>query len=523
MSDLTPEQIQEIKDKLNDQVWRLNNLYWITDISGHKILFKLNKAQEYLLRNRWFMNLVLKARQHGITTFVAIFFLDAVLFGSNQKALIIAHTQGDARKIFDTKIKFAFDNLPEWLKMEFRVDADNINSMKFETNGGEISVATSGRSGTYQYLHISEFGIICFRYPEKAAELVSGSLNTVHAGESVVFIESTAKGRFGYFYDYCQQAMAAQKREQKLTPLDFRLFFYGWQDNPLYTLEGEVVIPMALQEYFKALEEKDGIVLTRGQKNWYVKKWEKLGEEMFSEFPTTPDEAFKASIEGAYFTKQLNRMYADRRVGKVPHDASLQVYTFWDLGVGDETVILFVQFHGKEIRLIDEYYATGEGLQHYARVLQERAMKNNYVYGGHYAPHDIEVRELGSNAKTRREIARGLGITFKVVKKHAIDVGIDDARVALGMVWIDEENCAKTLGALQSYRKEFDEKLGTWGSKPLHSWESHYADAFRMLAESYKGIMGDTSNTITKDSDMADDPFWKDKGDESFNPHSVTG
>ena len=520
---LTEEQIEEIKSKLDDQLWRLENLYWITDTEGRRIKFKMNQVQKHLYRNRWFRNLILKSRQHGVTTFVAIFFLDSVLFESNQNALIIAHTQGDARKIFDQKVKYAFDNLPEWLKGQFKVNVDNTNMLKFDTNGSSISVATSGRSGTYQYLHISEFGVLCIRYPEKAKEIVRGTLNTAHVGKSIIFIESTAKGRAGYFYDYCQKAILDKSAGKELTAMDWRFFFFPWYENPEDVLEGNVVITSEMEEYFKALEERHGVTLTKQQKNWYVKKLDEQDEDMFAEFPSIPEEAFKASIEGAYYTKQVNRMYADKRVTAVPYEPALSVYTFWDIGVGDESVILFVQFSGMQIRLIDEYYASGEGLQHYARVLQEKATKNDWVYGGHYAPHDIEVREIGSDAMTRRQIARGLGINFRVVKKHGIDTGIDKVRMMLGKVWVDESKCAKTMAALQSYRKEFDDKLETWGSKPLHSWESHYCDTVRQLAMVSDSIIGASSgNSIDKVSD--EEEFYDgNKEDDEFNKSAACG
>lgn len=523
--EITPQQIEEIKTKLDDQVWRLENLYYITDINGHKVKFKMNAAQKALYNNRWYKNLILKSRQHGITTFVAIFFLDSVLFNSNQQALIIAHTQADARKIFDNKVSFAFDNLPKWLKEQYAVDTDNQNVLKFKTNGSSISVATSGRSGTYQYLHISEFGVLCFRYPEKAKEIVTGSLNTVHVGKSVTFIESTAKGRFGYFYDYCMSAMAAKKLGRELTQLDWRFFFFGWQENEADRLDGDVVISSEMQDYFQSLKEKDGIELTKEQKNWYVKTLENQGEDMMSEFPSTPEEAFKASIEGAYYTKQMNRMFGEKRIGYVPHDPALMVYTWWDLGVGDETVIGFFQFSGMQIRFIDEYYASGEGLQHYARVLQDKAQKRGFVYGGHFAPHDIEVRELGSNAETRRKIAKRLGIDFQVVPQHEVDVGIDKVRTMLAALWADEEHCEKTISALQSYRKEFDEKLGTWRPKPLHSWESHYADMLRMLAMTYHKFIGNTELNRVKDKEEKrdHDRMEEERERSGFNAHSPVG
>lgn len=504
-----------LKEKLSDQNWRLENLYYVIDPDGKKVLFKFNAVQKIIVKNRWFRNIILKARQLGMTTFISIFFLDSVLFGENQKALIIAHTMVDAKKIFTDKIKFAFDNLPDWLRAQFDVDANNANELRFKTNNGSISVSTSGRSGTYQFLHISEFSYICAEDPKKAREIVTGSMQTVH-DNSLVFIESTARGRTGYFYDYCMRAMNNQLAEAKLSQADFKFFFFPWFEDPKYVLEGNFAIPKFLEEYFESLRIKHGIELSREQKNWYVKKYESLEEDMWQEFPSTPEEAFSTSLEGAYYKKQMNLMFHDKRITRVPFDPLLQVFTFWDLGVSDQTVILFVQFFGNQIRIIDEYLGSGEGLQHYIRILQEKSMDKGYVYGGHFAPHDIEVREMTSEAKSRKEVARSLGLRFEVVPKSSVEVGIDEVRMMLNSTWIDESGCTKTIEALQAYRKEFDEELGIWKSKPVHDWSSHPADAVRLLALSYRKIIGN-AGTFVGDKDKADDPYFTQK-DEDLIP-----
>ena len=61
-------------------------------------------------------NLILKARQLGFTTFIQIFMLDACIFNSNIRAGTIAHRLDDAKVIFRDKIRFPYDNLPDWLK-----------------------------------------------------------------------------------------------------------------------------------------------------------------------------------------------------------------------------------------------------------------------------------------------------------------------------------------------------------------------------------------------------------------------
>jgi phage terminase large subunit len=161
------------------------------------------------------------------------------------------------------------------------------------------------------------------------------------------------------------------------------------------------------------------------------------------------------------------------RVGRVPYDPLLPVHTAWDLGVGDATAIWFAQLIGAERRIVDYYEASGEGLQHYAAVLDKRG----YKYGRHMAPPDIEVRELGSG-KSRKEIAATLGIKFEVVKGMRLEDGINAARMMLPTCYFDEDKCKTGLEVLQNYRWDFNQRMDEFKSTPVHDWASHGADAF---------------------------------------------
>jgi len=188
--------------------------------------------------------------------------------------------------------------------------------------------------------------------------------------------------------------------------------------------------------------------------------------------------SFDAAITGAYFAKEL--VQAEARITSVPHDPMLKTHTAWDLGISDSMTIWFFQTVGREVRVIDYYEASGFGLDHYARVLQERG----YLYGKHYGPHDIRVRELGTG-KSRWEVAKGLGITFDVVKQMEVADGINAARMTIPRMWFDKVKCAAGIDALRQYREKIDEKRQV-SMGPLHDWTSHAADAFRYLCIGYQ-------------------------------------
>lgn len=204
--------------------------------------------------------------------------------------------------------------------------------------------------------------------------------------------------------------------------------------------------------------------------------------------------SFDAAVIGAYYGRLLDEAQAGGRIRSVPYDPALGVETWWDLGVGDSTAIWFVQRDRRETRVIDFYEMTGEGLAHYAKVLQGKP----YVYARHIAPHDIAVRELGSG-RSRLEMAEELGIRFDVAPRLAVDDGINAVRLALPVCWFDSERCAQGLEAMRQYRKDWDDRLKTFRDRPRHDWTSHAADAFRtgcIMAAEEKHDLGDDRDFV---------------------------
>lgn len=188
--------------------------------------------------------------------------------------------------------------------------------------------------------------------------------------------------------------------------------------------------------------------------------------------------SFDAAITGAYYASELQKAESDKRISAVPYDPQLRVHTAWDLGVSDSTTIWFWQQVGREVRIIDYYEAAGHGLDHYARVLDGRG----YLYGKHWAPHDVAVRELGSG-KSRIETAASLGINFETAPNLPVEDGISAVRMLLPRCYIDAKKCALGLDAIRQYRDKRDEKRGI-SMGPLHDWTSHAADALRYMAVS---------------------------------------
>jgi hypothetical protein len=197
------------------------------------------------------------------------------------------------------------------------------------------------------------------------------------------------------------------------------------------------------------------------------------------EFAQEYECSFEAAVKGAYYGTEMNE--AAERITSVPYDPKLPVHTAWDLGVADSTVIWFVQTVGRETRFIDCLKGEGVGLDWYVKELQKRP----YVWGNHYLPHDVEVRELGTG-KSRKEVLEGLGIRTTVCPNIPIADGIQAVRMLLPMSWFDKEKCASGIEALRMYRREYDEKRQEFRQHPLHDWTSHYADAARYFAVGHR-------------------------------------
>jgi hypothetical protein len=466
-----------------DRLTRLRGgFYRIKDKAGKEVPFCMNADQERFIRDRHGLDIVLKARQKGFTTVIQLEMLDDCLFIPNTSAGVIAHNLTDAEAFFADKIKFAYDKLPPEFRTIVSATNDTVRSLKF-SNGSSIRVGTSMRSGTLQRLHVSEYGKLCAKFPEKAKEVKTGAFNTVALGQRIV-VESTAEGHVGHFFEMTKAAQDREAKGDPLTEMDFKFHFAPWWTSPEYSLDAAVVETAEMQEYFAKLESQ-GITLTKEQRAWYVKKADEQGEDMKREYPSTPDEAFEASIEGAYFATEMRKMREQGRICRIPV-LNKPVDVYWDLGVGDAMALTFKQQLGAEERIIDYYENSGEGFEHFARVLNDK----KYIYGKHYFPHDGDHRSLGLVAKTKKQWAEEAGISpITIVPRIATEAaGIEASRALLPSIWIDEVRCSRLIQCLDNYRKDWDDKLGTWKATARHDEFSHGYKSFETAAVAPRSV-----------------------------------
>jgi phage terminase large subunit len=216
---------------------------------------------------------------------------------------------------------------------------------------------------------------------------------------------------------------------------------------------------------------------------------------------------FEVPIQGAYYAAQLLLAEQEGRITGVPYDHNVPVHTAWDLGMDDSMSIWFFQIANQEVHFINYYESSGEGINYYIKYLQDKG----YIYGRHFAPHDIAVRELGTG-KSRLEVARSLGINFEVGKKLSVEDGIQAVRNVLPRCWFDKEKCDRGISALRSYHKEWDEDNQVFKQRPEHDWSSHGSDSFRCFAVGYRELVTLPPATHVK---VNDDPYQRSFGNKT--------
>ena len=294
------EDIKPTREQLKSKPWRINNLYKIVTKDGDVIRFKMNRAQVDYFNKRHNKNIILKSRQLGFTTFEAIDGFDDILWNKNFYALFISEDDTLARDTFDKKVKFAWDNYRKVYKELYKVDLNSAQQLKLDFKEGSYSsiiVRSSGRGGTFQRIHISELARICKKYPQKAQEIKDGVFPAL-TPNGYICIESTAEEEKGMFYDMFWDAW--ERRNNKLTPVDYKGFFYNWQwDDFGMEKARHYSIPveeMELSEYFQKYKEK--FELSFLEINYYYNAWKTVGKDFLAlkkQYPTTPEEAFESS------------------------------------------------------------------------------------------------------------------------------------------------------------------------------------------------------------------------------------
>ncbi len=466
---------------MSSKLWRLNSLYGIRDKFGTPLKFNMNRAQHktYAQALKHPRMIILKSRQQGISTFWLVSFFDDAITLDNLIVGLMAQDKDAASDLLE-RVDWAWDDMDPGVLAFLGVERTVNNSKETAfSNGSKIFVRTSFRSGTLQRLHISELGKIANKYPEKAKETNTGSLQTIKAGNPVI-IESTAEGKdnmFAHKWKKAEELIGAR------SPMHFAPLFLSWVDDPDCNIHVPVRFTKEDREYFQMVERDLEIDLSDTQRWWAAAKRDELLEEFDREYPYNPESAFAQSRDGTYYGRMIKTLKDEGRVMKDLFDPALKVVVSFDLGISDSFEMLFwqksIMLNGRvAIYLIDHYHNTGEGLSHYVKVLRDK----NYKYERFILPHDAKKRELGA-AKSISGQLRDLGLNKqRVLPLSEILAGIQAMREIFPLLYIDADRCDYVISAFENYTKEWDDARGVWKDKPRHDEWSNPADAARYYA-----------------------------------------
>ena len=473
-------------DFLKDKSWRMNNLYRVVSKDGDSVPFKLNSVQTDVLDNLHSRNLILKARQLGMSTFAVIYLLDEAIFNPNLSAGIVSYSLEHAQHIFKRIIGHALDTMLPVAKHFAGVIQRSAREITF-ANGSFLRVDTTLRGGAYQIVLVSEFGKTCARNPVKAEEVITGTLQSVPIDGKII-IESTGEGNSGYYADMCNQAI--QRGNEELTELDYKLFFFPWYSESKYRMQKDINITTDMTDYFDDLEKKCNVKIDRKQRNWYVHQKNVLGDKLKQEFPSTESEAFLSSSDAYYFQQCVEEAYKDHRMISIsPYDPLESVYVAMDIGINDLTVMVFFQVVHGEIRIIDYYADNGKGLDFYSRFLQQ---DKKYLYHTIFLPHDAVKRDgiIVENSYERefRKLFKNTDTRFIVLKQTDKNININNAKMKFGRCVFNIKRVKELIDMLSKYRKKWSEQYGKYLDQPYHDISSNYSDAFQYAMQAVTHI-----------------------------------
>ena len=305
----------------------IEKFLFIEDAHGYRIPFILNDAQVDLYKSMCEQKMngepirinILKARQAGFSTFIAAIIFCSVILTPGQRAAIVADIAEHASNLF-SKYNFFYDNLPESIRARLPKVKSNAKELVVshgeQTSSIRITVQgdSAGRSGTYQYLHLSE----CAFWDDLDLTLTS-LLQTVSNSNknSMVFFETTANGVNEYKKRWDNDYAGSTRYMPK---------FYAWHTNKRY-----VVADRDLREFNKPnwlIDLENDFNLTINQVAWYYDKYLEFNmdlDRLRQEFPSNPVEAFVTS-GNSVFNAELLRKRKEEIVKTVTYKRGIFTY-----------------------------------------------------------------------------------------------------------------------------------------------------------------------------------------------------
>ena len=368
-------------------------------------------------------------RRFGKTVMVLNHLIKAALTNKNHNPRLayIAPTYKQAKSIAWDYLKFYTKSIPGTKYNESELRCDFVN-------GARITLLSSENFESIRGIYLDMVAI------DETANVSQGLIDEVVTPalsdrKGKMFLIGTPKSMNNIFYDYYLKAQS-----------DDKWFLYKAKASETNIIDQE---------------ELDAALAVMGEAKYN------------QEFECS----FIGNVQGSIYGSLVDELDEAKRIGSIPYDPAHLVHTAWDLGYTDATAIIFFQQINHNIHIIDYYSNEKEALPHYAELLKEK----QYIYGNHYAPHDVEQTDF-SSGYTRREVANNYGIRFRISPRLNLEDGIHAVKMILPRCKIDSDNCSDLLIALRHYHRKYNDKDRVYKVKPVHDFSSHPMDALRCLA-----------------------------------------
>ena len=289
-----------------------------------------------------------------------------------------------------------------------------------EAKSNTMFAGTHARGGANSFLWVSEWGVIQATDLARSEEILTGALPSV--GDGVCVVETTWRGgRQGHLWSLVKSAL--ETPEDQKGPLDWRVVFFPWQNEPSYCDAIARPLSKEIRRYFA-----DKPDITPGQQSWYQRKRAELGMFIKREYPTTFEECFQAPVEGAIYAEQIDKLRAEGAIRPWIVDNSSLTHTCWDLGSPINTVVWYFQLVGAdEIRVVDcDMDLDLTPVERVARMLAK-----GYLYGSHFLPHDALATQKSGRTFLSELREAGLANLKAVPRTDDIWVGVNRLRQML--------------------------------------------------------------------------------------------
>lgn len=236
--------------------------------------------------------------------------------------------------------------------------------------------------------------------------------------------------------------------------------------------------------------------------------------------------SFDAAVMGSVYGEWIERSERAGRMKSNIYDPDLEVYTAWDLGYDDSTVIIFYQIALDGVRIIDAYECSQQDVPHYCDVLEQKHKERGFRYHkAHNVPHDAANKLLAAGGKSIVQQAYDRGVKMKVIPASSQANQIAALRKVIGRMWFDmaNENVAHLVKALKGYKFKYDPEKKIFSHEPVHDWTSHYADAAEIIALTNLNVTEPevTKKPIFLHEMTANQVFWPDKEQNTYKNHRI--